>query len=434
MRRDVLMRRERLSLERPFLLIAACTLMLYSLGSGACQSPAIMPLTPTTTHTPPPTFARTHTPTPAPTDTATTTPISTPVPTSTPSPSPPPPPPLASDVFLVRGPYLQSVTANSVIVVWETDVAAPGEVVYGETPSDMVRVSDPTVSTRHALTLTGLTPYTLYRYRVESGGFSLSQERTFRTAAGPEQTSFRFVVFGDTRTQHDVHRRVVQGILAQQPDFVLHTGDLVEYGAEKGQWDIFFEIEGELMGQSPLFPVLGNHEGNHRHYFDLFHLPGNERWYAFDYGNARFIGLEVDGFADYTPCSEQYLWLQEMLTTNSRKWLFVYFHIPPYTSTQDSHEESVRQALTPLFERYGVDMVFSGHKHNYERNEVGDITYIVTGGGGAPLYSMHQREATQVAFAMAYHFVLVEVDGARLKVTAISDSGEVLDAFERVVE
>ncbi|MCX7681143.1 MAG: metallophosphoesterase family protein [Anaerolineae bacterium] len=419
----------------PIILIAVCAL-ISGLGASGCRGPALLPPPTVVTPTPFPTVAPTYTPALTPTSTATTapTPTATPVPTSTPLPSPPPPPPRAAHISLVRGPYLQSVTANSVIVVWETDVAAPGEVVYGETLSDMMRISDPTVSTRHVLTLTGLAPYTRYHYRIESEGFSLGEERMFHTAAGPEQTAFRFVVFGDTRTQHDMHRRVVQGIVAQKPDFVLHTGDLVEYGAEKGQWDIFFEIEGELMEQAPLFPVLGNHEGNHRHYFDLFYLPGNERWYAFDYGNARFVGLQVDGFADYAPGSEQYLWLQETLAANTQEWLFVYFHIPPYTSTQDNYEESVRQALTPLFERYGVDIVFSGHKHNYERNEVGDITYLVTGGGGAPLYPMHQREPTQVAFAMAYHFVLIELEGTRLRATAISDSGEVLDAFERGVE
>ena len=75
--------------------------------------------------------------------------------------------------------------------------------------------------------------------------------------------------------------------------------------------------------------------------------------------------------------------------------------------------------------------MFNGHKHNYERNEVNGITYIVTGGGGAPLYAMQEQEPTQAAFAPAYHFVLVEIDGTRLTATAISNEGAVLDKFER---
>ena len=154
-------------------------------------------------------------------------------------------------------------------------------------------------------------------------------------------------------------------------------------------------------------------------------------WYTFDYGNGRFISLQVDGFADFDIQSEQYAWLEETLAANTQAWLFVYFHIPPYSSVQDGLEDNVRQALPPLFERYGVDVVFNGHKHNYERNEVNGVTYIVTGGGGAPLYAIQEREPTQAAFALAHHFVLLEIDGDHLKATVISNEGEVLDAFER---
>ena len=274
-------------------------------------------------------------------------------------------------------------------------------------------------------------PDTLYHYRVESGGAPLGEGATFRTAAGADQTRFTFVVFGDTRTQHRFHRAVVERIVAVKPDFVLHTGDLVAKGSSLHQWETFFEIERELMARAPFFPALGNHERDNSRYFDLFYLPGNERWYAFDYGNARFICLQVDGLAGFGPQSEQYAWLEEALVANTQPWLFVYFHVPPYSSVRDDLEDDVRQALPPLFERYGVDVVFNGHQHNYERNEVNGVTYIVSAGGGAPLYRMQKREPTQAAFALAYHFVLLEIDGNHLKATVISNEGEVLDAFER---
>jgi predicted phosphodiesterase len=381
-------------------------------------SPPTLTPSPTATSTPSPTVTSTPLPATTPTD------IPTPVLTHTPLPSP--------DVVLARGPYLQSVTADTIIVVWETDRPSPGEVVYGETEARASRVADPEVGTRHAVTLTDLVPYTAYHYRVESGGVPLSQGAIFRTAASPEQVAFEFVVFGDTRTQHQFHQAVVEGIVAQKPDFVIHTGDLVESGDVASQWDTFFEIERELMARAPLFPALGNHEVNSPRYFDLFYLPGNERWYAFDYGNARFVCLQVDGIVDFGPDSEQYAWLEETLAANTQPWIFVAFHVPPYTSVPDILEDAVRQVLTPLFERYGVDVVFNGHRHNYERNEVNGVTYIVTGGGGAPLYAMQEREPTQAAFAVTYHFVRVEVDGDRLVATAISSEGEVLDQFERV--
>jgi predicted phosphodiesterase len=237
-------------------------------------------------------------------------------------------------------------------------------------------------------------------------------------------------VLGDTRSQHRVHQEVVDRIVTVEPDFVLHTGDLVAMGSATHQWKDFFEIERELMARAPLFPTLGNHEGISVHYFDYFYLPGNERWYTFDYGNARFVCLEVDGFADFGPGSEQYAWLEETLAANTQPWLFVYFHIPPYTSIQDDSEANVRQALSHLFEWYGVDMVFNGHAHSYERHEVNGVIYTVTAGGGAPLYAAGEQEPTQIAYALAYHFVVLEVDGNRLEATVISSEGDVLDQFE----
>ncbi|MEA1978265.1 MAG: metallophosphoesterase family protein [Chloroflexota bacterium] len=344
------------------------------------------------------------------------------------------PTPAFSDT-LVRGPYLQSVTSDSIIVVWETEGFTRGEVVYGETDEYGSSVTDPVVGTNHAVTLANLKPYTTYHYRVEDDGIPLSADAAFRTAAGPDQTNFTFAAFGDTRTQHQIHQEVVDSIVAIEPDFVLHTGDLVYMGNMFSYWETFFEIEKELMARAPIFPALGNHEINHQHYFDLFYLPGNERWYTFDYGNARFFSLQVDGIVDFGPESEQYDWLERELEATTQPWLFVYFHIPPYTSSREEPdiEQDVRQALTPLFEQYGVDVVFAGHHHNYERNEVNGVTYIVTGGGGAPLCVMEEPELTRTAFAVAYHFVLLEVDGNHLEATVLSSQGRILDEFERTL-
>ena len=400
-------------------------------GLTACQpvmsdAPSPVP----TVRVYPPYIVGMSTPTPTPTSTATSQPTIQPTnqPTNQPTPIPTPVP--TTDIALIRGPYLQSVTTSTIIVAWETDLPGPGEVAYGRTAKYGASAADSAMGTRHAVTLTDLAPYTIYHYRVESGGAPLSTDATFRTTAGLDQAQFTFVVFGDTRTQHTIHQAVVERVVAQEPDFVLHTGDLVEIGSAIPLWETFFEIERELMARVPLFPALGNHEGSHPHYFDLFYLPGNERWYAFDCGNARFVCLEVDGFVDFDPQSEQYAWLEETLSANTQPWLFIYFHIPPYSSVQDSLEDDVRRALIPLFEQYGVDVVFNGHKHNYERNEVNGVTYVVTAGGGAPLYAMQEREPTQVAFALEHHFVLVEIDGHHLQATAISSTGEVLDEFE----
>jgi predicted MPP superfamily phosphohydrolase len=334
-----------------------------------------------------------------------------------------------ADVALVRGPYLQSVTTDTIIVVWETDTPSHGEVVYGKT-EPYARVVDPAVGARHAVTLASLAPYTVYHYRVESDGAPLSEDAAFRTAAGPDQAGFTFVVFGDTRMQHQIHRAVVARILALAPDFVLHTGDLVTYGYSASEWEIFFEIERELMARVPLFPVPGNHEGNTPHYLDLFYLPGNERWYTFDYGNARFVCLQVDGVADFAPGSEQYAWLEETLATNTQPWLFVTFHVPPYSSLREDAEEiAVREVLAPLFEQHGVDVVFNGHHHNYQRSTVNGVTYIVTGGGGAPIYEIVRADDHLLAYRNAYHVLHVTVAGDTLTGVGVTPEGEPFDRF-----
>ena len=418
-RRDIFRRHQGKGwrLERGFIVIVACVVF----GSLISCQPAT-PVPPTSTSAPsavPPTSTATHIPT------RTRTHTRTPSPTSIFSP----------DAILTRGPYLQSVTTNSVIVVWETDLPSLGKVSYGEAGEYSYRVTGPGVDTHHAITLPGLMPYTLYQYRVESDFAPMSEGATFRTAASPDQTEFTFVAFGDTRTNNQYHQEVVDQIVTVEPDFVLHTGDLVAMGTATHQWRNFFAIERELLSHAPFYPTLGNHEGINPRYFDYFYLPGNEHWYTFEYGNARFVALQVDRFEYHHPGSKQYVWLEEVLASNTQPWLFVYFHLSPYTSVEDENtdddEGGARETLPQLFGQYGVDVVFSGHSHSYERNEVDGITYIVTAGGGAPMYSQKVQEPTQAAFAGEYHFVLLEVDGNRLKGTAISIAGDVLDEFER---
>ncbi len=347
------------------------------------------------------------------------------------SPLPSPTPAITpSAATITRGPYLQSVTTDSIIVVWETDIATHGQVDYGVPGAPGSTATDPADGTHHAVTLTGLQPYTDYRYRVLDRGWPLDDEHDFRTAAGPQQTRFSFVVFGDTRSGHEVHRTIVDRIVALSPNFVLHTGDLVANGELSSDWDRFFQIEAPLVAQTSLFPSPGNHEQNSPLYFELFHLPGNERWYSFDYGNAHIVSLEVDGYAHFGATSEQHAWLEADLAANTRPWVIVYLHIPPYSSLkEDDSVLAVRNSLTPLFQQYGVDVVFAGHHHEYQRRVVGGITYIVTGGGGAEIYSITRPDAALQAYANAHHFISLAMDGDTLTGRVISEDGQLLDQF-----
>jgi len=351
-------------------------------------------------------------------------------PTLVPSPESPTVPPMS--VTLTRGPYLQWVTTNSIIVVWDTDVAADSRVEYGLTPEYGVITTDPTLATHHAMTLTNLLPYTFYHYRVSSGGATLGQAGTFRTAAPPMQPDFSFVVYGDTRTGIADHQSVVGLIVALAPDFVIHTGDMVNKGGDVAEWDTFFSVEQDLLRSIPQFPVIGNHEQEHGNYFDAFHLPNNERWYSFDYGQVHFVMLQVDGFADYAPGTPQYEWLENDLASSNQKWKIVTFHQPVYSSGEygrGPHVKALQNYLVPLFERHNVSMVFSGHDHLYERSVANEITYIISGGGGAPLYDQGNDNLYSVYFDSIVHLVYVTVEGDRLSCVGIKPDGTTFDPF-----
>jgi hypothetical protein len=244
--------------------------------------------------------------------------------------------------------------------------------------------------------------------------------------------SLTFMVLGDTRTDHIAHQSVVDKMLELgPPEFYLHTGDFVYDGSVLSQWYTFLDIEQDLMAGSTLYPSMGNHEMNHQNYFDVLDPPG--RWYSFDRGDAHFVCLQVDGYGDYTPGQPQYDWLVSDLAGTLQPWKFVFFHIPPYSSGGHGSDLNVRQILCPLFEQYGVTIVFNGHNHGYERSVANDVTYIVTGGGGAPLYpKMHDNPAS-VYFDSVYHFVQITISGDTLYGVAIKPDGTEFDHFTIVL-
>lgn len=294
-----------------------------------------------------------------------------------------------------KSPYLQNVTQNSIVVMWETVAPVASKVRYrAQGDKNWTEAGDAGAVTIHETLLGGLDSKTIYEYQVSQNGVDQwipASPPVFKLAPDAAQP-YRVAVYGDTRTQYDRHARVAQAIIGSAPDIVLHTGDLVDQGKNYSAWgQQFFTPAADLMVDTPIFPVLGNHEYNGSGamwYYTFFSLPGNEQWYAFSYGCSRFIGLDTN--ADFSPGSPQYTWLNNELQSSaylSSTWQIVYFHHPPYTSgLHKGNEEPVADYLVPLFEQYGVDMVFAGHNHHYERSYRNGVYYFVAGGGGAPLY------------------------------------------------
>ncbi|MFC1713122.1 metallophosphoesterase [Candidatus Poribacteria bacterium] len=331
-----------------------------------------------------------------------------------------------------KGPYLQNVGKDRITIMWETLYEAKSRVDYGVTKDYDLFVENAKEVEIHEVTLRPLRPNTRYYYKISSG--LTTKVGNFKTA--PDRNiPFKFVVYGDSREDPDIHRDIAKNILKADPDLILHVGDMVNSGKKDYQWESqFFEPLRDVINHIPIYTALGNHEADAKNYFDLFSLPNNESWYFFNYSNCHFIVLDTN--KEYKKGSNQYKWLRNDLEKANTKWKFAIFHHPPYGS--GTHHESTlkaRNVLTPLFRKHGVDMVFSGHHHIYERTypidsafELGSspVTYIITGGAGADLHKFDPK-VWAASVKGTYNFCAVSIDGEKLSLKAMDDIGREID-------
>jgi 3',5'-cyclic AMP phosphodiesterase CpdA len=244
-------------------------------------------------------------------------------------------------------------------------------------------------------------------------------------ASGPD----RMAVYGDSRGSPAIHRKVVEGILTFNPRVVFHTGDLVKRGADQKEWDALKGIIAPLTEKAEFFPVRGNHDTGSSLYFDTFTLPGNEKWYSVERYGVHFILL--DSNTRIAPGSEQYRWLEAELQRLPRKEQFVavILHHSPFSTGIYADERGLQKKIVPLFEKYAVDIVFSGHHHVYERLQVRGVTYIVTGGGGDPLHFQFSYSPDSEAFRSVNHFCIFYVSGGELVLEAYDVDLNPIDQF-----
>ena len=336
------------------------------------------------------------------------------------------------------GPYLQGVTRGTVTLAWEIEDPSESLVEYGPTAGYGQTVSSPLRAALHEITLTGLSPDTLYHYRVVSGGVA-GLDHTFRTA--PDESSpFRFAVYGDTQSNADVHARVAQGMMEEDPRLVLHTGDEVDDGTDHDAWLAeFFGPAMPLMAEVPVYVAIGNHEHDSRWFYYYHAYPLPEDYYAFTYGNSTFVVLDTN--RDFSPGSPQHAWLVETLSSpeaQAAQWRFVAHHHPAYTEgwrpCDYDGDPEVRDYLVPLMEEHGVDVVFNGHTHGYARGFLNGVTYIITGGGGGRLDQDCMDWPHIAVSAYVHHFVTVDIDGPSLVLNAHGDDGQIFDTYSLMKE
>ena len=419
--------------------------------------------------------------------------------------------------LITRGPYLQKATSTSMIVRWYTDDLVDSEVKYGTDAGNLSQSQIVSGATNnHSVQLTNLTPYTKYYYSIGSTTSVLKSgpDNYFLTSPlSNAENKYTFWVTGDvgnnSTRQRDVRDRFNAYMGSNVTNGWLLLGDNAYDNGTDGVYTTnFFEIyQNTIMGKTPLWPATGNHEyanstarqiDHNIPYFGIFDLPtsaeaggapsNSEAYYSWDYGNIHFVALDSyiieNGTSRlYDISGPQVLWLKQDLAANTKKWTIVYFHHPPFTMgshNSDTEDELrlIRENIVPILEQYDVDLVLSGHSHDYERSKLqkgyvgleasfdplihdvsqssgkydgttnscvyvkdsptsfGGTVYTVAGSGG-------KLDAAQASFphsAMYYSnqtvggSLIIEIEANRLDLKWLSEDGVIRDKFTMMKE
>jgi len=251
----------------------------------------------------------------------------------------------------------------------------------------------------------------------------------------------RFVAIGDYGWSGPAEERTAELVAAFQPDFVITTGDnnypigaAATIDENIGQYfsDFIYPYRGSYGSsatENRFFPSLGNHDWgtpDAQPYLDYFTLPGNERYYDFVRGDVHFFAIDSDYHEPdgISVDSQQAMWLQRELAASTAPFNLVYMHHPPYSS--GSHGNS--QQLQWPYAAWGADLVVAGHDHTYERMQIDGITYVVSGLGGASIYSFGLEVDGSVArYNGQYGVTVFEADALELSVAFFTVDGTQVD-------
>ena len=407
----------------------------------------------------------------------------------------------------------------------EQSVAGSGKwTKSGAVTSRPLRLSDFSPQDIWTANLTGLVPGALFDYRIIMDGKPVFAARA-RAKKNASATEERFVVFGDCGTSSKEQKEIAFQASKEKPDFVFITGDIVyDRGRYSEYLKNFFPIynaEGNsasegasLMRSTFILAAAGNHDLSYKSmdkwpdglaYFYVWDLPQNgpallpgakntprmsgdqsaEKAmiaasgsaypqmanYSFSYGNTHWTVLDSNYYTDWTdPILHN--WVEKDLAgAQNATWRFVAFHHPPFHSSNKHKEDQWMRVLTPLFEKYGVSVVWCGHVHNYQRSyplrfiaseakpdkdgrvagtwtldkaydgdkvtKTSSPIYIVTGGGGASLYDRNLNDSPEKwqSFTVKYEAKVrsmssVDINGKTLTVRQIGEDGKELDRWQ----
>jgi len=369
--------------------------------------------------------------------------------------------------------------SDPVTITWFSEKSPDAQyVVFGTSPDPSKKVkageSDFHEGSVFSTGLSRLKPGKKYYYRCGSDETGWSKVYSF--SSEPRNGSFRVAVIGDTQDNTNNEdfvktAAVINSVIGYDPAITLHMGDIVNDGSKTASWKGFLNVSQDLNAESPLMPVLGNHDVNNekgenfqkpfKDFYDLFNLPGDEINYSFTYGKVRFIGIfsgwaqgaEPLGEVKYKPGSTEYAWLENELSLAEAdrgvNWIIVWMHYP-VNSFDWSNIKGWKDNILPLLEKHRVDLCLAGHRHVYERhlqmkngkiagkNEANSLSanegtvFITNGTAGGNPTGPGGKEISTMAFTpekAMYCYSIMDITPASIKYQVYDINKILIDSF-----
>ncbi len=351
----------------------------------------------------------------------------------------------AGTTGFVRRPYVQGVTPNAASILWTSKFSVdfvvrlrrPGAEKYREIMPRKVQSQFGPIP-QYSVSANDLEPGQEYCFEVFANGVQWLGKTRFRTAPPiGARRPVRIVVLGDLGYPDSDQRAVRKYWSRVEHDLILIPGDVAYQSGTRREFDRnFFRPYEHILRHVPVFPAAGNHDNKTADggpFREVFQLPenggeaGRERWYSFDWGAIHIVVLDTDRIHP-----RQVEWLQADLAKTDLSWKIVVLHRPPFSSGMHGSSLHVRNAFVPIFERNKVQLVFSGHDHNYERTRPqAGVTYVVTGGGGRGTRAVGSSQFTAFSARVA-HFVYLVIEDGVAKLYALDATGQTFDTVRIV--
>lgn len=235
-------------------------------------------------------------------------------------------------------------------------------------------------------------------------------------------------IYGDTRTNNDIHTRVIEELAEFEPQIAFHSGDLSQRGQVQAEYDRWKSISAPLAGLCTIYPAKGNHERDRELFLANFPYLNGSSWYSVEQDSLSIVVLDTT--EDLSPGSPQYEYLLQQVKADSSLPVILIMHHPVFSSGEHGDELGLGLYLPQVLENSRVKLVISGHEHSYERLEHGGISYLVSGGGGAPLRERITEHPYSKTFVKKHNYIIAERVKDKLIISVYTLGKELIESFD----